>query len=199
MAAPPAKFRVPPRPRGLAVLVLVALLCGGLEVAGAPLATALRYERGAIAAGEWWRLLSCHLVHYDGAHLALNLGGLALLWGLYSGELAPRAGALLAFGSALAVGLGLYLGSPAVGWYLGLSGLLHGLWAGAGVAVLGRSRLEGALTLAVLAARLAYEQAGGTLAAHLGVDMPVVPVAHLYGAGGGLATALALGLWRRRV
>jgi rhomboid family GlyGly-CTERM serine protease len=199
MDAPPGKFRVLPRPRGALALALVVLACLGLEAAGDPARVALRYERGSVAAGEWWRLLGCHLVHYDGAHLALNLAGLALLWLLYSGDLAPRAAAAVALGAALAVGVGLYVFAPAVGWYLGLSGLLHGVWAAAGVAVARRSRLEAAGTLAVLAARLAYEHAGGSLAQHVGVLMPVVPVAHVFGAVGGLAVALGLGLWRARV
>ena len=47
----------------------------------------LRYDRGAIAAGGWWRLLTAHLVHLDAHHLILNELGLVLMWSLFAGGL----------------------------------------------------------------------------------------------------------------
>lgn len=157
----------------------------------------LRYERSAVAAGEWWRLVTAHLVHLDGPHLAMNLAGLVLLWCLYSADARPRDWLVVALAAALAVGLGLYVLAPGVLWYVGLSGVLHGLWAGGGVACFARWRLEAAVTLALLAAKLALESAHGALSSVLGSALPVVTVAHLYGAVGGALAAVALGLWRR--
>ena len=39
----------------------------------------LMWERDAINAGQWWRLLTAHLVHLDARHLLLNLFGLLLI------------------------------------------------------------------------------------------------------------------------
>ncbi|HTB28384.1 MAG TPA: hypothetical protein VK715_05470, partial [Steroidobacteraceae bacterium] len=49
------------------LLVLDAVL--GL---GDSVSQLLRYDRSAIAAGGWWRLLTAHIVHLDAHHLLLN-------------------------------------------------------------------------------------------------------------------------------
>ncbi|MBC7983971.1 MAG: hypothetical protein H7Y02_08960, partial [Candidatus Obscuribacterales bacterium] len=53
---------------GLAGLTMVLLWSGGTQVT-----EALRYHRAGILAGQFWRLLTGHLVHFDFRHLALNL------------------------------------------------------------------------------------------------------------------------------
>ena len=65
---------------GLWPLVL-GLLAASVAVAGAGdlAATALRYEREALRHGQWWRLLTAHLVHLGWAHLAMNALALVLL------------------------------------------------------------------------------------------------------------------------
>jgi membrane associated rhomboid family serine protease len=39
----------------------------------------LMWDRAAIDAGQWWRLLTAHLVHLDVRHLLLNIFGLLLI------------------------------------------------------------------------------------------------------------------------
>jgi rhomboid family GlyGly-CTERM serine protease len=192
-----AKFRSEWRARRLGALAGVAAALVLVHALGAGAVARLRYERAAIAAGEWWRLLSCHLVHHDLWHLALNLGGFALLWSLYGGAARGRDWLVVALAAALGVGLGLWFGEPQLGWYLGLSGVLHGIWAAAGIAALGRWRLEALITLLLLAAKLAFEEAHGPLSMALGATLPVVTAAHRYGALAGLTAAAALRLWRR--
>jgi rhomboid family GlyGly-CTERM serine protease len=191
-----AKFRAAARTHRLAALLAVAALLTLPAFAGSGVAQTLRYERGAIAAGQWWRLVSCHLVHFDARHLALNLAGLGLLWWLFAADARPRAWLVVALVAALAVGLGLYFLEPAVGWYLGLSGVLHGGWAAAAVFAWRRRRLEAFVTGALLAAKLVAERSLGPLSGALDASLPVIVAAHLYGALGGVAAAAALG--RRR-
>ena len=38
-----------------------------------------RYDRAALLAGQWWRIVTGHLVHLNAAHLAFNLFGLFLM------------------------------------------------------------------------------------------------------------------------
>ncbi|MBS0374904.1 MAG: rhombosortase [Proteobacteria bacterium] len=189
-----AKFRSI-RDRGLIGLAAFAALLVALSLGGDALVARLRYERAAIAAGEAWRLLTGQLVHHDARHLALNLAGLALLWLLYARDARPREWAVVGLASALAVGGLLYLLEPQIAWYLGLSGVLHGGWAAA--TVFGRRRwpLEANVSALLLAGKLVLERFG-SLGAALDPGLPVITVAHLYGALGGLAAALALA--RRR-
>jgi rhomboid family GlyGly-CTERM serine protease len=149
----------------------------------------LRYDRGAIAAGGWWRLLTAHMVHLDLHHLVLNELGLVLVWALFAGDYDPVEWCLIVGGGALAISSGLWWLSPTVAWYVGASGLLHTVMA-AGVA---RHLLAGEwdrwLLLACLAGKLAYEQLGGHEPALVVVD------AHLYGAAGGFVIGALLS-WR---
>lgn len=170
--------------------LLVAGFCIAAQALG--WVEALRFERGLIAA-EPWRLLAAHFVHLGWMHLALNLGGLVLMWALFGRGLRPAAwaGALLL--CALAVGGGLYLRDTALAWYVGLSGVLHGLLVLGAVAAL-RTEMRPALVLLLaIAAKLAWEQFTGadTGTAQL-VGGDVVVNAHLYGALGGLSAAALL-------
>ncbi len=161
------------------LLLLVVLACGGQDWT-----VALRYERVAIGQGEWWRLISGHWVHLGTLHLLADAAGLALLWSLYARELSP-AGWLLVFGCATAaIDAGLWWGEPGVQWYVGISGLLHGAWAAGAASAAIRGQRQGWIMLAALAAKLAFEQfSGGSV---LMAGFPVVTMAHVYGALGGL-------------
>lgn len=174
------------------MLVLVLI-----EAAPASLRDGLRYERAALAAGQWWRLGTAHLVHLGWAHLAMNLAGLTGLWLLYVERARAGQWALVAAGSALAIGAGLYFYVPDVGWYVGLSGVLHGVWAAAAVAMWPVSRLESLAALALLAGRLLLEWHYGALSAGPGSTLPVVTAAHRFGALGGVCCAAGLRLWRK--
>ena len=200
MIPEPARRPAPPRgPRYPRALIVCAVSLFALSVAGDGVTARLRYERTALAHGEWWRVFTAHLVHLDLRHLALNVAGLGALWWLYAADARPRDWLTVALVSALAIGVGLYLFSPSVQWYVGLSGVLHGLWAAAAVAAWHRWRVESVVTLTVLAAKLAVEQIFGPLSTGVSSGLPVVTVAHLYGAVGGLLAALGLRLWRQPV
>ena len=178
---------------GAALLAVCAVVLA-LQFSGTGAGHLLRYDRAAIAGGEWWRLLTAHLVHLNFRHAALDLGGLALLWMLFARDFSPGAWAAVILVTAAAIDLGLWLRDPGVRWYLGISGVLHGLLAAAAFVRLRRRDLEGWLLAGLLLAKLAYEQLHGALP--FAGDMPVIVDAHLYGALGGLAAAIVLALSR---
>src|SRR2546429_8289576 len=61
-----AEFKVWAVP--LALMAAMALL----ELGGNPVRDALRFDRAAIRAGQWWRLLTDNFVHLSWWHLFLN-------------------------------------------------------------------------------------------------------------------------------
>lgn len=161
-----------------------------LQLADGAATHLLQYDRTAIAAGQWWRLLTAHFVHLSWRHAVLDLAGLVLLWFLFARDLDPWAWAAVTLAAAAAIDCGLWLRDPQVTWYLGLSGVLHGVLAAAAFVRLRRRDLEGWILAGLLLAKLAYEQIHGAMP--FAGDMPVIVDAHLYGALGGLAAAIAL-------
>ncbi|WP_415831531.1 rhombosortase [Kerstersia similis] len=105
------------------MVVLLLLLQWGGETVRA----GLRFERGAIAAGELWRLGSAHFVHLGWNHALLNGAGV-LLCCLLAPERFDRGLWRRLACLALAVGLGLWWLSPQVPDYVGLSGVLYGMF-----------------------------------------------------------------------
>ena len=168
-----------------ASLALVLLPLAG----GAWLAGSLRYERAAIAGGQWWRLLTAHFVHLDARHALLNAAGLALLWALFARVYtAWRWLAALVLISA-AVDAGLWFLSSGLRWYVGASALLHGVFACGAIAMVRTGDRIGWIALVVFAAKLGWEQWQGALPFTPG---PVVTASHLYGAAGGVLAGLLL-------
>lgn len=151
----------------------------------------LRYERSHILIGEVWRLFTAHFVHLGWSHFLMNLAALALIWILFGRMLSQSAWILISLASMLAVSLGLLLFSPSIGWYVGLSGMLHGLFtAGVMASLRAGNRLE-IMLLLLLLGKLVWEQIYGPLpgtAEFAGGD--VVTDAHLYGAVSGFMAVL---------
>lgn len=177
-------------PRGLA-------LCAVLIMAGGDSAAEwLRYDRVALAQGEYWRLLTAHLTHLGWSHLLLNLAGFFLLQVLVGDVLSRSGWLLLMFCSALCISGGLWLFDPQLRWYVGLSGVLHSvLLGGAILLVLGGNR-EGIYLLAIILGKLLWEQLAGPMpGSEATAGGKVIVNAHLYGAiAGGLFVVL---LWSR--
>jgi rhomboid family GlyGly-CTERM serine protease len=175
--------------RGLALLG-AALLLLLPATAGDGGQAWLRYERGALAQGQWWRLLTAHLVHLDLRHALLNAAGLVLVWVLFARAYSPKAWLVILLGAIAAIDAGLWLGDSTVQWYVGSSGVLHGAMAAGALAHIRRGERDGWVLAALLAVKLLYEQTLGALP-FSGND-PVVVDAHLYGVLGGAAVAAFL-------
>jgi rhomboid family GlyGly-CTERM serine protease len=183
-------------PLGLAAL-LVLVQWSGTVLSG----TTLRYDREAIVAGgEWYRLVTGHLYHHDTTHLGWNLAGLALVAWLFVREYTSRQWLAVMVVSTVAIDLGFLALEPQLAWYVGFSGVLHGL-AAAGL-VRWWVRYRDTMTLvasAVLAAKLGWEHAVGALPFTAEtLSIPVVHEAHTYGAIGGVVAAWLLAVRRAR-
>ena len=170
----------------LLAIVLVLDLVLGL---GDNLAALLRYDRSAIAAGGWWRLLTAHIVHLDLHHLLLNELGLVLMWALFASDFDPIEWCVIVCTGALAISSGLWWLSPRVAWYVGASGVLHSVMGAGCARHLATRAWDRWILLLGLTAKLAYEQLGGREPPGVVVD------AHLYGALSGFAVGALLS-WR---
>ena len=153
----------------------------------------LRYDRTAIHNGELWRILSGNLVHLGWEHLLMNLAGLILIWLLYGRLLSNQQWLLVVLMSSLAVGVGLYLTNPQLDWYVGQSGMLHGLFVTGLVINLRKGyKLEWLLLLGLIV-KLIWEQIHGALpgSAELAGGAVIVD-AHLFGAISGIIAGTLL-------
>lgn len=178
-----------------AVAIVVMLLAdSGAET--------LRYQREAIMDGGVWRLLSGHLVHLGWMHLWLNLAGLWLIWLLTGDALTVAGWWLLLLWCAFFTALGLLLLNPELQWYVGLSGILHGLLLAGLLVRLSVGQRDALVVLVALVGKLVWEQFYGPMpGSEASVGGTVVVDAHLYGAVAGAAgVAWLLGVpdWRRR-
>lgn len=192
-----ASILPPLSPRAWTLLGLTAAALVLLWLGGEPVRAALRYERAAVLDGEWWRLLTGHIAHFDLRHLLLNLGGAALMVLLFASGYSPKQWLWIIAVSVACIDIGFLILEPQLLWYVGVSGVLHGVLAAGAVAWWRTEPKWMAATLTVIViGKLAWEQMQGGL--QLSGDMTVVVAAHLYGAiGGGIAAAALIILGRR--
>lgn len=186
-----------------ASLLLAALALGVFLMPGA--AELLQYDRAAVAAGELWRLATCHWTHWDAGHLLWDMVVFALLGVVCEGRSRRRLWIALVL-AALLVPAAVWLCLPDMEHYRGLSGLDSALFALLAAEVLREKLREGKplWALAVAAAALAFagkiswELATGTavFVDSAAAGMVPVPLAHLVGAACGAVVGGWLGFQR---
>jgi rhomboid family GlyGly-CTERM serine protease len=151
----------------------------------------LRYDRVWIGQGEAWRLISGHFAHLGWSHLALNSAGLLLVWFLIGGAYTLRTWVLIVGVTFATMDLGFWFLNPELYWYVGMSGLLHGLLAAGIVARLRNIDAETTVLVLLLIAKISWEQFSGPVPGSESTSGgPVVVDAHLYGALGGILGAI---------
>jgi len=163
------------------------------------LAEWLQYDRVAIAAGEWWRLMTSHFVHWSGEHFFWDVLAFGVLgWLCERDDARPF---LTCVGlSAILIPLVLWFAMPAMLTYRGLSGIDSALFALLAVRIARQSLTENDLlklgiacvVSAGFAAKVGFECLTG---ATLFVDsaaagMTPVPLAHVVGGVIGMACGL---------
>src|SRR5262245_10230991 len=164
-----------------------------LELFGDAGREALRYERVAIEHGELWRLLTGHLVHLGWEHCALNLMGFALMWALFFPDYSLTRWALILAASLVAIDLGFSFLELNLVWYVGLSGVLHGVMTAGTLAHVRRREADAWVLVPFLIGKLIWEQSVGAMPYSAdSAGGPVVVDAHLYGSIGALLAALFL-------
>ncbi len=163
--------------------LVIVLVCACLQLGGSAWRHALRYDRAKVMGGAWWRLVTANFIHSSWAHLGLDLSGFVLLWLLFGAILGVRRFWIATAVGAVAVGGGVFLFSPGVFWFDGISGVLHTYWAAGALLAVYRREWGGRWLLAFLVLKLTYERLFGPLpTSHWAIGGPILTIAHLYGA-----------------
>jgi rhomboid family GlyGly-CTERM serine protease len=139
-----APGRSPAFPRWtVGIGVAVAILNVGLFTGGpaAELLPRLEFDRRVVLSGEFWRVLTAHLVHFNSRHFLLDTG-VFLVLGWMSERSFPRSYPLLLLAIALAVGLADLWFLPEGHRARGLSGVNAGQFAAALWIEIGLARRE---------------------------------------------------------
>lgn len=168
----------------------ITALATGLYWLFGPAPEALVFDRVAIAQGEWWRLLSGHLVHSDFAHAFWDVLAFALIGTLLE-QFGTGRTVVAAATSLVLIDTWLWWGTAHLRWYCGLSGIINTLlallfyrqWYG------GRSAWVGICGLAY-GTKLLVEALNGS-ALLTTTAWPSVPSVHITGLAAAAVLAIA--------
>lgn len=171
-------------------------LIGFLAIGGEPWIEALRFDRIAIEGGEWWRLVTGNLVHLPGNtvewrgfsfhgpwHLFLNEMGILVLVMLCPERLSAAVWARRMLLLCLGMSAGLYFFAPDLRWYVGLSGVIHGLFVLGLVPQVLKKDIVALGCLLYLLGKLGFElYAGAPVSDEHAIGGKVALESHLWGA-----------------
>lgn len=176
-------------------LPAVALAAILFQLSGTDVQHVLRYERNAILGGELWRVISAHVVHLGWPHALWNVAALIIIFMLFGRAMSDRRWGYVTLVCAVGVAICLIAFNPEVSTYVGLSGILHGLFAAGALAERQAHRNTSFIMLVLLGAKLIWEQLAGPMpGTEPAVGGIVLVDAHLYGALFGLIAIATLNM-----
>jgi rhomboid family GlyGly-CTERM serine protease len=149
------------------------------------------YQRDLVSNGQIWRVFTSHIFHTNGYHLLLNISAVILLWALHGQFYNPRIYLLLLTMSALTTSVGIHFFSLDIYRYVGLSGVLHGVFIWGALMDIKSKDKTGYLLLVGVLIKILHEQFYGASedVAQL-ISASVAINAHLWGSLGGILIGL---------
>lgn len=191
---PEASLRAP---SAWALPMALVIVSGLLEAGGASVNEALRYDRAAVADGQWWRLLTANLVHLSAWHWLLNASSLVLLVLLCPERPRPVEGLVRVLLIGVGITVWLHVFVAGVVGYVGLSGLVYGLFVlGFGRQIAAGDRFA-IVCLGFVVIRIAWECRYGVPDAEVRlIGGQVIAESHLAGAAAATLYGLATGAFR---
>ncbi len=163
--------------------LIITVIALSVTSIGDSLSDILQYDSKAIAEGEWWRIITAHIVHLGWPHLWLNLAGLVLIFLFFANCVPIPFWWTSFFICALGISVLVYFLNPEIRWYVGLSGVLHGLFVIAGIMNIRIRKWEGIFFSTAILGKVIYEQIAGPLpGSEKAAGGPVLVDAHFYGA-----------------
>jgi len=158
----------------------------------------LNYQQLAVSDGQWWRIFTSNLCHSNWNHWTLNIVGLWLMDVWYKPVISLKIRNILLFFCIFAnvALLHVFLN---IGWYVGLSGALHGYLLGGAIISYATSKLVNGLIIVIMTIKLFVEntwQINSETAELIGAE--VLEEAHLFGAIASLLFALTFWLVNKK-
>ena len=159
-----------------------------------------KFDRDLIDQGQFWLLISGHLAHLNWEHLGLNIAGLILIAIFFTRYISIPQWILLCLFSAVWISLSLYWFNNEIHSYVGMSGVLHGMFIVGAWYEYRRYPLSGGLLLLLIIAKLIWEQFLGALpGSESMVGGYVVVDAHFYGAAAGAVFLLMIKIYNVKI
>ncbi|MBB1317035.1 rhombosortase [Shewanella sp. SR43-4] len=189
-------------------LVVISLICIALFAADIPSPAFLpidqyfSYQYDLIASGQVWRLVTGNLLHTNLWHLLMNLAGFWVIVFLHEVHYKNHSGKLLLLFLSLCLfeGIGLYLFYPTLKAYVGLSGVLHGLFVFGAVMDIRKGYKSGYLLVIGVMLKVGYEQVfGASDSVTQLINARVATESHLVGLISGLLCVLCWSIMDNRL
>lgn len=158
----------------------------------------IAYRRSAIQSGEWWRLVTGQYVHNNLAHLLMNVIGLVIIYTLAS--LYRHANTYIAalVLTTPALGLALFYFEKDLEYYVGISGVLHGVLVALGIVFASTSSKRlGYLLVFSVSVKVYFEYIGVLSVDNVqqAIGIPVCFGAHHLGVISGVVLAFVIVIW----
>jgi len=183
----------PMTPQQLSVPLIVLLISLISFVFDNSLSELLVYQRTLLMQGEVWRIFSSHFFHTNGFHFLLNAAAVVMLWALHGQFYTIKSYLFVFMMSAITTSIGIHSFSPDIEQYVGLSGVLHGIFIWGAIEDIKAKERTGYLLLLGVILKIAHEQYYGAsedVAVLIGAKVAIN--AHLWGAVGGVIAVILL-------
>ncbi|WP_101758927.1 rhombosortase [Oceanicoccus sp. KOV_DT_Chl] len=161
-------------------ILILTITVGVLSALGDGVTDQLSFDRDRINSGQWYRLITCHLVHLGPTHAALNMVAAIVGWIIFRRVFDQFQWLICILVSALSISTMLWLSG--VEWYVGFSAIIHSLM----LLSIGLDRSINKITrfilIAGLVSKVLYEQFCGAIFSGTTVINGDVSVeSHLFG------------------
>lgn len=159
-------------------LILFLLSIPSLAALFEPVTTFFVWDKSAIEAGQWWRILTGNFAHTNFEHFAMNI---IVLW-IIALIFRPKAFHYFIITMVVNVGVGVGLLATTLAQYVGLSGTLHGIFVYFALLECFQGRRSSWLLVAGVIAKVLWEQlVGPSSYTQALIQAPVAIQAHLIG------------------
>lgn len=173
-------------------ILWLALLLSSLLIQVTDSVPLWRFDRDLVAQGEIWLMFTGHIAHMGWSHWLLNMAGLAIVAVFFSAHTSFSRWVIVVLVSMVSINIGIWYWITDLRTYVGLSGVLHGLFLYGALREIRFYPLSGYVLTIILLGKLGYEFLYGALPGS--EDMAggrVLTEAHLLGAIGGILVWLS--------